>query len=151
VSKQKTYKQKITKWIDSVLTISRAEIGGMPICPFIKQYRDKIHIVETTAPMTIAKNFADLKETLDIEACILYGKRYSFEKLHKICNRINSLYKTKNVVCLAMHPDSEEPPLALEYNFEYPILILQRKNTLEDARNRLQNTDYYTFFQDSAK
>ena len=65
MSKQKTYKQKITKWIDKVLVVPRKEIGGMPICPFIKQYRDKIHIVETTAPMTIAKNFADLKETLD--------------------------------------------------------------------------------------
>ncbi len=151
MSKQKICKQNIIDWINEVIIVPRQELGGMPICPFVKEYENKIRIIETTTPLQVAKNFAFLKELFDYEAVILYGKKYSYEKLHSLCDTINEKHAKHNVICLAMHPDSDEFPLPLEYNFEYPLLILQNKENLTKAQNRLENTPYYNYYSNNAK
>jgi len=151
VSKQTISKHNITEWLDKVIAQPRKELGGMPICPFIRKYMNNITIVESTSPMVIAKNFANLGHVLGVEAIIVYGPKYSYDKLYNICDKINTAYEQQDVTCLAMHPDSIEPPLPLEYNFKWPILILQKTSTLEHAQNMLKNTHYYSYFKKSAK
>jgi hypothetical protein len=46
-----------------------------------------------------------------------------------------------------MRPDSEEPPLPLEYNYKRPLIIAQKLSTLKMARQQLaKNTDYYSHY-----
>ena len=46
MSKQKICKQNIIDWINEVIIVPRQELGGMPICPFVKEYENKIRIIE---------------------------------------------------------------------------------------------------------
>jgi len=69
--------------------------------------------------------------------------------LMSICEDYESRYYNKDVEILMMHPDTEEPPLPLDYNFEdSPLVIIQRASTLNDSRELLQKSGkYYNFYK----
>lgn len=101
--------------------------------------------------METAKIFVDVGRVVDVEAIVMYCGDMEFEELVDLKDTIQETFGHKDVTVLAMHPDTEEPPLPLEYNFDLPILILQRTSVLEQARKQLENTDYYNYFEEDAK
>ena len=76
----------------------------------------------------------------------MYGFNLTYDKQYEQIERWNKRYKKKDVFVLGMRPDSEEPPLPLDYNFTKPLIIIQKLSTLQKARHNLaKNTDYYTY------
>lgn len=146
-------KNTVEEWLFGKIAKPHKEIGNKPICPYLMKYKKQIHIQQTDDFMSTADNFAYLKDTLRIEAMVLYGKWMDYDKLNKIHNRINKKHKKLDVVCLMLHPDTEDPPLPIDnYNFTWPILILQKQSTLDKARENLrQKTDYYKYYNDDDK
>lgn len=80
---------------------------------------------------------------LHIEAVVLYGFRMSYERLEKITNTANKRYGSLGVTVLRMHPDTDDFPLPVKYNYKQPLLIVQRTSTLERARAQLKQSKYY--------
>lgn len=127
-----------------------AKIGNHAICPYIEQYKDKILVVENTNPREVVKNFATFKDVFRLEAVVVHGFDWDFDKLADQIDKYNSQYRKKDVYCLGMHPNSEGSPLPLEYTFrDQPLIIIQRWSTLQAAKQNLaKNTDYYTYYKE---
>jgi len=70
-----------------------------------------------------------------------YDKQYAF------IDKLNKRYKKRDVYLLGMRPDSEEPPLPLEYNYKRPLIIAQKLSTLKASRQvTAKTTDYYSHY-----
>jgi hypothetical protein len=70
-----------------------------------------------------------------------------YDKLEHLVNKKTRKFKKQDIEILFMHPETVEPPLPLNYTFKYaPLIIVQRKSTLQNARKTLKNkTNYYKY------
>ena len=62
-------------------------------------------------------------------------------------DELNQELAIKDVVVLMMHPDGDESVLPVDYQFDLPLLIIQRLSTLEKARAELSKTNYYKHYK----
>ena len=137
----------IWRWLKRVIAKPRKRLGGHAICPYLQEYMDRISLVESVTPITVAENFATFHRQFGLEAVIVYGFDWDFDRVHKEVDAINKKLKSKDVECLAMCPDSEGAPFPIEYNYTEPLIILQKRSTLQEKRNHLAKmTDYYTYY-----
>ncbi len=134
-------------WLKNVIAKPRKRLGGHAICPYLQKYMDRIKIVESATPCTVADNFAIFHRQFGLEAVIVHGFNWDFDRTHLEVDRINRKHKKNNIECLAMCPDSEDAPLNINYNYKEPLIILQKRSTLLEARKQLSKmTDYYTYY-----
>jgi len=138
----------IVKWINEVIGKPRKKLKGQAICPFVKQYLRQIQVVKTKDYSRSVAQAVQLMRPLGLEAVVLYGKKMSYDRLSKYVTNWQNQFKHYDVEILWMHPDTEDPPLPLEYNYAHsPVIIIQRHSTLQKARIKLKNsTDYYTIY-----
>lgn len=142
----KTTKNKMKQWLQR-LCVPRKALGGNSICPFLAQHLHDIHIAQTATPEKLAYNFADVKDIFRFEACVMFGFDMSYEKMEAMTDRINSKIEEKNCIALMMHPDGTESVLPIEYQFDLPVLIVQKLDRLKAARQQLKSTDYYKHYK----
>jgi len=119
---------------------------GHAICPYLKKYRANTYnlYVDKTSELTARlQTVCSMLGPLHIEAVVLYGFRMSYEKLEQITNTANKRYGSLGVTVLRMHPDTDDFPLPVKYNYKQPLLIVQRTSTLERARAQLKQSKYY--------
>lgn len=137
--------KKVWQYLDHI-SKPQKKLGGNAICPYIKHYKDRIMVIHSTTPQQVVENFAHFKDIFHLEAVVVYGFNLTYDKQYEQIERWNKRYKKKDVFVLGMRPDSEEPPLPLNYNFTKPLIIIQKLSTLQKARHNLaKNTDYYTY------
>jgi len=141
-----TTKRKLNQWLDRISKPNK-KIDGLPICPYIANFRDNIHITVVKDPARLARHFADVKDIFRLEACVATGFWMSYNKLDKMVDELNQELAIKDVVVLMMHPDGDESVLPVDYQFDLPLLIIQRLSTLEKARAELSKTNYYKHYK----
>ena len=142
----KTTKRKFKEWLHK-LCVPRKKLGGHPICPFLAQHMKDIHISVTSKPEKLAYHFADIKDIFHFQGVVILGFLMSYNKMEEMTNRINKKIKAKNCVALMMHPAGTESVLPVEYQFDLPILIVQKLDKLKEARKKLKSTDYYNHYK----
>lgn len=126
------------------------QLAGFAICPYLKRYMQNVMTVQTTDPITPMTSFAHLHRSLALEAVVITGFDWSFDKIVKQTEVYNTKYAKYDVEALCMHPDTEGSPLPLEYTYtRSPIIICQRTSILEKHRKELARTKYYTFYRDN--
>jgi len=124
-------------------------MDGMAICPFIKQYLDRITVVETEEWERKISQVCDVFHAVGYEAIVICGPMEDYDELMSICDDYQSRYYRKDIEILMMHPDTDDFPLPLEYNFqESPLVIIQKASTLNDSRRLLQKSGkYYNYYK----
>lgn len=138
--------KRVWQWLDNISRPNKT-LNGNAICPWLAKYMDKTMVVKSTTPETVINNFATFKDVFHIEAVVIYGFRMGYDKQYDWIDRWNKRYKKKDVYVLGMRPDSEEPPLPVKYNFEKPLIIVQKLSTLKKARQETaKNSDYYKHY-----
>lgn len=142
-------KRRVWKYIRNTLTKPQPKLDGLSICPYARQYLDKIQVVETTNWEAKVSQVCELFDNFDYEAFVICGPWEDYDELLSIVDDYSSRHWKKDIEILLMHPDTDEPPLPLEYNFPHcPLVIVQRHSTLEDAREQLENTGkYYRYYK----
>ena len=149
MSKLDVTSKRIWRWIVSTIAKPNPQIGNFPVCPFINRYKDHIMIVKTDDPRRVIDNFVTFHKTFALEAVVCHGFDFSYEHLHSFVNKQNRRLKKKDIICLGMHPDTEDEPLGFAYTYRNePLIIIQKISTLEHARKSLENTDYYTHYKE---
>lgn len=149
MSSSNTTSRQIKRWIYTKLAKPNPKTGNFAICPYINKYKTQISVVHTDDPWVCVENFHVFSKTFGLEAVVCWGFDWTYEKLHSECNKINKKYSKKDILCLAMHPDTEDEPLPGNYTWrKCPLIIIQRISTLENARKQLKNTDYYQHYKD---
>lgn len=142
-------KSRVWNYISKTLTKSQSRLDGMAICPFVKQHMDRIDVVETGDWERKISQVCELLIPLGYEAVVICGPMADYDELLSICDDYASRYYRKDIEILLMHPDTDDYPLPLSYNFKHsPLVIVQRASTLNDARKLLQKSGkYYNFYK----
>jgi len=142
-------KSKVWRYIKQKLSVPNTEMDGMAICPFIKQYLDRITVVETEEWERKISQVCDVFHAVGYEAIVICGPMEDYDELMAICDDYQSRYYRKDIEILMMHPDTDDFPLPLEYNFqESPLVIIQKASTLNDSRRLLQKSGkYYNYYK----
>lgn len=142
-------KHKVWKYIKKLLIKPQKKLGGIAICPFLKQHLDNITVIETDDWEKKISQVCELLHTVGYEAAVICGPDMDYDELMSICNDYESRYTHRDIEILLMHPDTTDAPLPLEYNFHYaPLVIVQRASTLQDARDTLQKSGkYYNYYK----
>lgn len=140
---------KTWQYIKKILMKPQPKLGGLPICPFIKQHIENIAVIKTDEWEKKISQTSELLHSVGYEAVVICGPMMDYDELLSICDDYASRYYKKDVEILLMHPDTDDFPLPLEYNFKYsPLVIVQKQSTLQDARELLQKSGkYYNFYK----
>lgn len=140
---------EIEKYLESLS--KRHPKLGHAICPFLHQYKEQtqtIHVKNLQHLKTHMHTVCGILNAVGMEAVVLYGFRCGYDRLHKITDDFQRRYKQLNVTILAMHPDTVDSPLGINYNYNKPLVIIQRTSTLERARTQLKGSKYYDNWQE---
>ena len=126
----------VERWI-SRISKKHADIGGNRICPFAKM--PKIVCVEKLC----------LEEFIGIDGQLtIYmenGVHSSYRELEELCKTLKSL--NPNFVFLPDHPHKTNYINGHETgNGVFPCIIVQTKQELNSARQSLEKTDYYQYW-----
>jgi len=133
----------------TTLSKPRSQLDGLPICPFLKSYKDKIEIVETDDPLNAVKGFAAFKDLFHLEALVIHGFEADFDYWTDTLDVWNEQFAEQDTICLYMDPEAVEPPIDLDYTWrDNALIIVQRASTLAKHQSDLQKTAYYTHYND---
>lgn len=124
---------------------------GHAICPYLKQYRTQtqaVYVKNLQHLKTHLHTVCGIINAVNMEAVVLHGFKCGYDRLHKITEDFSRRYKKLNITILAMHPDTEDSPLGIDYNYHKPLIIVQRTATLERARTQLKHSKYYDNWQE---
>ena len=137
------------------LTQDRDELSGLPICPFLAEYITKVRYAHVDNIQAIIENNSYIIEEMQADegACFIYiiDCDISYENILNLCKSEQEKYDHKDIEMLfLLKNDKSIPPLKVLENYSYKhntLFILQRKTTLQKARNILaRNTNYYSYW-----
>jgi len=123
------------------LTESQSELGGMAICPFLKQYISHIQVIQGFERIESA-----CRSVMEgTPAVVLWDNNQPTER---IVDEWQQNYP-EDLEILWMDSQSHEPPLKIkDYTFRsHDLIIVQDREQLEQARQRLEQTDYYKYWR----
>lgn len=139
-------KTKINRWLD-LISKPNPQLDNLPICPYLSRHRAHIHIAQTDDPAQLARNFADVKDIFKLEACVIHGFELSYEQMEHMVDQLNTELHSKDVIALMMHPEGDQDVLPIQYQFDLPLLIVQKKSSLECAQKQLRKSNYYKHYK----
>lgn len=144
--------ENLRKWIDKVIK-KRPEIGGMAICPFAKKgvEEKKVYFYSMTGdPKDFILKCVD--NVMHFELIAFYDETKTLTDDGLKCI-IEDLQKIRHhMIFLKDHPDSPGYIKGLYTgNGEYPVILVQPRDKLESAREKLKKTNYYDFWSEEYK
>lgn len=128
--------QVVKKWVNKI-SKKYTELGGNKICPFAKMPR-----VISVDKLSIEK-FSGIDEQITVY--MENGICSSYEDLDELCRTLKSL--NPNFIFLPDHPHKPNYINGQETgNGVFPCIIVQTKQELNSAREALEKTDYYQYW-----
>ena len=128
----------VEKWVARI-TAKHADLGGNRICPFAKM------------PAVVSVGKLCLEEFIGITGQLtIYmenGVRSNYNELEELCRTLKSL--NPNFVFLPDHPHKPNYINGHETgNGVFPCIIVQTTQELTSARQSLEKTDYYQYWDE---
>ena len=146
-SKQMT--KEVEDWINETISIPNEIFGNLPPCPYArKAWKDK-KVKVTYDRIVSEQDYEKVKSgELDLIMIIQQGanvdEQYEFK--HYLENTLG-----KDFVVLEDHPELKEEVGGMNLNFGKPVLFVQNRHKLNEARKFLETTDYYKNFDEEYK
>lgn len=141
--------------IDWVHRISekRDELGGFSVCPFAKKaFEDKKVFLSymSNNPEDEILKYIDSTPEFELIAFFNIGKTLLDDDLLKIISSLQN--KRPDLIFLKDHPDNPGFINGVETgNKEYPAILVQPRDKLEEAREKLKKTKYYDVWDEEYK
>lgn len=148
--------ENLIAWIQRI-SEKKDELGKFSICPYAKSALENkkvfwsyINKEPDTYILNHIKNY--FKDCIDFEVILYYNLEKNLSDTD-LLNIINKLQKERNdLVFLKDHPDNPGFINGLYTgNGEYPVILVQPRDKLMQARNALQKTDYYDYWSEEYK
>ena len=145
--------KSIIDWVKRI-SKKRNELGGFAICPFAKKAIKEKKIYWSFIgyePIAYISRYMEMMN-VDYDVVLFYNlkKNLTNEDCLDLVTKLNK--KFPNLVFLKDHPD--DPGFingVSTSNEEYPIILAQPKEKLQDARTALQKTKYYDNWSEEYK
>lgn len=130
------------------MTLPNSNIGGHAICPFLKKYLDSIKYTTHTSKIDVYQSIPKIVADNLPAHVIVCDFEWDWYEMDSVVHALHHLYQSQDMEFLFMHPESEDPALPIiKYAYYKPLIIVQVRSMLQQARQQLaQNTDYYTYF-----
>lgn len=128
----------IKQWL-SHISQPRTQIGGKSICPFA------VTPIIVEVDCLGVEHFDKLNH--DITIYIEKNKTSTFIEIDALCKILNKKYQ--EYIFLPDHPDRPNYIQGVPTgNGHRPVIIAQRKQELASARNKLEKTNYYSYWNE---
>lgn len=133
-----TAQKHIEDWITNFLSITSIQFNNLPPCPYAKQAwtKGKVLVIESQDP----KNYDALLEEFEVIIYAYNPSSVTADELYKRCLEISNT----EIVALDDHPDNIEQVNGIVLNNgKYALILIQKRDKLEQARTYLKSKDYY--------
>ena len=142
----------LINWIQRI-SEKKDELGGFSICPFAKRALEEKKVFWSyIGQECVAYILRYIESTTDFEVIIFYNlkKNLTDNDLKVIISKLQ--VKMPDLVFLKDHPDNPGFINGVNTsNNEYPTILVQPRNKLEEARNKLLKTKYYDYWSEEYK
>jgi len=139
----------LEEWIEKVIQ-PREEIGGIAICPFAKKGKENRKIFSTNIdqdPEAFMINYIQLTSDFDLIVFYNHDCILTNDDLLRIIDNLQSFLP--DMILLKDHP--EKPGYingVYTGNGKYPTILVQPRDKLNDAREKLKKTKYYDYWSE---
>ena len=144
--------ENLIEWVKRV-SERKDEIGGYSICPFAKKAVEEKKVFWSTIAYECESYILRyIESTSNFELIVFYNtsKNLTDEDLLNLISKLQS--KRPDLIFLKDHPDNPGFINGLNTgNNEYPVILVQPKDKLLEARNKLLKTKYYDYWSEDYK
>ena len=146
-SKQIT--KEVEDWINETISKPNKIFGNLPPCPYArKAWKDK-KVKVTYDRAVLMEDYAKLKSG-ELDLIMIIQQDANVDELYEFKHYLeNNL--GKDYVVLEDHPELKEEVGDMNLNFGKPVLFVQNRDKLNEARKFLESTDYYKNFEKEYK
>lgn len=136
---KKEIPEEIREW---AFWLSSGVLGDekLPLCPWAKKsvLEGSVDFWEEESPDSLVP----LPENIKVRIVHLPGKSHSdLIKIRRSCN-----LKTTEFIFLESHPTDSQLIGGLRSVSSFPLILIQRREELEEARNHLRRGKYYSYW-----
>ena len=142
----------LINWIQRI-SEAKDELGGFSICPYAKKALEEKKVFWSyIGQECVAYILRYIEVTPDFEVIIFFNlkKNLTDDDLKVIISKLQE--KMPDMVFLKDHPDNPGFINGVNTsNNEYPTILVQPRNKLEEAREKLLKTKYYDYWSEEYK
>ena len=144
--------ENLIKWVERI-SKAKSELGGFNICPFAKKALEEKKVFWSNIAYECESYILRyIESTSDFEIIVFYNlsKNLTDKDLLNLISKLQS--KRPDLIFLKDHPNNPGFINGLNTgNGEYPLILVQPRNKLEEARNKLLKTKYYDYWSEEYK
>ena len=144
--------ENLITWVKR-LSERKDELGGLSVCPFAKKALEDKKLFWSTIAYECEQYILRYTEsTSDFELIIFYNLigNLTDEDLLKLISKLQS--KRNDLIFLKDHPDNPGFINGISTsNGKYPVILVQPRKSLEEAREKLKKTKYYDYWSEEYK
>ena len=139
--------KEIEKWIMEVIAKPNKIFGNLPPCPYAKKawLDGKVKVIEASFTFDY-----DKLKSGELDLIIIVQDGASIDELYDLKYTLERNLG-KEFVILEDHQEIKEEVSGFNLNFGKPVLFVQNRNKLKEAREFLKTTDYYKNFEKDYK
>mgnify|MGYP001174322765 FL=1 len=146
-SKQMT--KEVEDWINEVISKPNKIFGNLPPCPYArKAWKDK-KVKVTYDKSVLMEDYAKLNSG-ELDLIMIIQQDANVDELYELKDYLESNLG-KDYVILEDHPELKEEVGGMNLNFGKPVLFVQNRKKLTEARKFLETKDYYKNFDKEYK
>ena len=142
----------LINWIQRI-SEAKDELGGFNICPFARKALEEEKVFWSyIGQECVAYILRYIEATPDFEVIVFFNLKKNLTDNDLLVTISHLQKKMPDMVFLKDHPDNPGFINGVSTsNNEYPTILVQPRNRLEEARNKLLKTKYYDYWSEEYK
>ena len=145
----KQIEKEIEDWINETLSKPSKIFGNLPPCPYArKAWKDKK--VKVTYDRVVSEQDYEKVNSGELDLIMIIQQGANIDELYEFKHYLENTLG-KDFVVLEDHPELKEEVGGMNLNFGKPVLFVQNRKKLTEARKFLETKDYYKNFDKEYK
>ena len=141
--------KEVEDWINEVISKPNKIFGNLPPCPYArKAWKDKK--VKVTYDRVVSEQDYEKVNSGELDLIMIIQQGANIDELYEFKHYLENTLG-KDFVVLEDHPELKEEVGGMNLNFGKPVLFVQNRKKLTEARKFLESTDYYKNFEKEYK
>ena len=141
--------KEVEDWINETISKPNEIFGNLPPCPYArKAWKDKK--VKVTYDRIVSEQDYEKVKSGELDLIMIIQQGANVDELYEFKHYLENTLG-KDFVVLEDHPELKEEVGGMNLNFGKPVLFIQNRNKLTEARKFLESTNYYKNFDKEYK
>ena len=141
--------KEVEDWINEVISKPNKIFGNLPPCPYArKAWKDKK--VKVTYDRIVSEQDYEKVKSGELDLIMIIQQGANIDELYEFKHYLENTLG-KDFVVLEDHPELKEEVGGMNLNFGKPVLFVQNRKKLTEARKFLETKDYYKNFDKEYK